>query len=136
MNKAKNENDGQVIIFLSFVLFHVTVAFILFADGITISPEVGLRNSTQNKLLPQFNRRMDDSSEILIDGSAATMQQHQRNQTQIERHRRLIPYMTFYLPATNNDLKLPINQAYNFMPPPPPSVSNYYKDFLVIFPSC
>lgn len=107
-------------------MFHFTVAFILFADGITISPEIGLRNSTQNKLLPQpqlVERRMDDSSEILIDGSAATMQAQQRNQTQIERHRRLIPYMTFYLPATNNDLKLPINQAYNFMPPQ--TVSNY-----------
>lgn len=107
------------------------MAFILFADGITISPEVGLRNSTQlNNLLPQLSKRMDDSAEILVDGSAATMQQHQRNQTQIERHRRLIPYMTFYLPATNNDLKLPINQAYNFMPAP--SVSNGQK--MLFFP--
>lgn len=99
------------------------MAFILFADGITISPEIGLRNSTQqHNLLPQLSKRMDDSAEILVDGSGAPMQ-HQRNQTQIERHRRLIPYMTFYLPATNNDLKLPINQAYNFMQAPA-TVSN------------
>lgn len=123
MNKS-SKNDGQVIIFLSFVpFFFKTVAFILFADGITISPEIGLRNSTQqHNLLPQLSKRMDDSAEILVDGSGAPMQ-HQRNQTQIERHRRLIPYMTFYLPATNNDLKLPINQAYNFMQAPS-TVSN------------
>ncbi|XP_063703622.1 uncharacterized protein LOC134833283 [Culicoides brevitarsis] len=85
------------------------MAFILFANGITVSPEGDLRNGTQ-----RMTKRMDESAEILVDGSS-----NGRNQS--ERHRRLIPYMTFYLPAANNDLKLPINQAYNFMPAAPPS---------------
>ncbi|XP_055614975.1 uncharacterized protein LOC129761280 isoform X2 [Toxorhynchites rutilus septentrionalis] len=37
------------------------------------------------------------------------------NQTQ-DRYRRLVPYMTFYIPSTNSDFSLPINQAYNYMP--------------------
>lgn len=36
-----------------------------------------------------------------------------------ERQRRLIPYMTFYVPS--NDYHFPVNQAYNFMP----SVSDF-----------
>lgn len=56
---------------------------------------------------------MDSQEEILVDGNSAPTV---RNQNITERYRRLIPYMTFYLPGTNV-LKLPINQAYNFMPP-------------------
>ncbi|XP_062699440.1 proteoglycan 4, partial [Aedes albopictus] len=37
------------------------------------------------------------------------------NQT-LDRYRRLIPYMTFYIPSSNGDFGLPINQAYNYMP--------------------
>lgn len=37
------------------------------------------------------------------------------NQT-LDRYRRLIPYMTFYIPSPNGDFSLPINQAYNYMP--------------------
>ncbi|XP_065077088.1 uncharacterized protein LOC135700489 [Ochlerotatus camptorhynchus] len=37
------------------------------------------------------------------------------NQT-LDRNRRLIPYMTFYIPSSNGDFSLPINQAYNYMP--------------------
>lgn len=37
------------------------------------------------------------------------------NQT-LDRYRRLIPYMTFYIPSSNGDFSLPINQAYNYMP--------------------
>ncbi|XP_058824572.1 uncharacterized protein LOC131685118 isoform X2 [Topomyia yanbarensis] len=37
------------------------------------------------------------------------------NQT-ADRNRRLIPYMTFYIPSSNGDFSLPINQAYNYMP--------------------
>lgn len=38
------------------------------------------------------------------------------NSTTVDRNRRLIPYMTFYIPSSNGDFSLPINQAYNYMP--------------------
>uniref|UniRef100_A0A336MGL1 CSON001423 protein n=1 Tax=Culicoides sonorensis TaxID=179676 RepID=A0A336MGL1_CULSO len=98
------------------------IAFILFVNGITVSSEVDLRNSTQNKnddKLVKLSRRMDESEEILVDGNGASKRNLTQNTNKGERHRRLIPYMTFYVPGTNNELKLPINQAYNFMQQPP-----------------
>lgn len=79
--------------------FHFFLVHIQIVSMITISPNVGKNNNnngpTKSPKRLQLNKI---DSEYL-------------NQT--ERHRRLIPYMTFYIPT--NDY-FPVNQAYSLTP--------------------
>lgn len=86
----------------NFIIFFTVWPFLLYA--ITVSPII-IKNATT----PVKTTTTATASTAEDQSSIALM----TNLNQTERVRRLIPYMTFYVPT--NDY-LPINQAYNYMP--------------------
>ncbi|XP_055525208.1 uncharacterized protein LOC129718444 [Wyeomyia smithii] len=68
--------------------------------------------SGPKKQPPRLMSRVDNGNSI---NSNSVISPVFGNQT-ADRYRRLIPYMTFYIPTPNGDYSLPINQAYNYMP--------------------
>lgn len=80
-------------------------------DSITVSPDLGIRNSTR---LPTKRLKMTNDTTLLTGETQVTAE---------NRYRRLIPYMTYYVPS--NDYNVPVNYV--------PMMVNYFCWFNKLF---